>query len=109
MTDPYLIFSRKRFGAVIFDLDGVVTRTADVHATAWKRLFDAFFEKRPAREGENLSAFDIDRDYRRYVDGRPRYQGVQHFLAARCIHLPVGAPDDPPERITVCGLGNRKN
>ncbi len=109
MTDPYLIFSRKRFGAVIFDLDGVVTRTADVHATAWKRLFDAFFEKRPAREGENLSAFDIDRDYRRYVDGRPRYQGVQHFLAARRIHLPMGAPDDPPERITVCGLGNRKN
>ncbi|MCU0835338.1 MAG: trehalose-phosphatase [Gammaproteobacteria bacterium] len=109
MPDPELTLSRERLDAVIFDLDGVVTRTADVHATAWKRLFDAFLEARQARAGEDLTPFDIERDYRRYVDGRPRYQGVKHFLAARLIELPMGEPDDPPDRETICGLGNRKN
>jgi alpha,alpha-trehalase len=109
MPDPELTLSRERLDAVIFDLDGVVTRTADVHASAWKRLFDAFLEARQARPGEDLSPFDRERDYRRYVDGRPRYQGVKHFLAARGIEVPMGEPNDPPDRETVCGLGNRKN
>jgi alpha,alpha-trehalase len=109
MPDPTLTISPERVDAVLFDLDGVVTRTADVHAAAWKRLFDAYLRERQAREGEDLSPFDSDRDYRRYVDGRPRHQGVKHFLAARHIDLPEGTPDDPPDRETICGLGNRKN
>ena len=109
MPEPALRISRERLDAVIFDLDGVVTRTADVHAAAWKRLFDAYLKQRPVQEGEDLRPFDSDRDYRRYVDGRPRYQGVKHFLAARHIDLPMGTPDDPPDSETICGLGNRKN
>lgn len=110
MADPELTLSPRRLDAVIFDLDGVVTRTADVHAAAWKRLFDEYLRARTAREGEDLSPFDIGRDYRRYVDGRPRYQGVKHFLSARHIDdLPMGDPSDPPEAETICGLGNRKN
>lgn len=109
MLDPELTLSRERLDAVIFDLDGVVTRTADVHAAAWKGLFDTFLSERQAQPSEDLSPFDRDRDYRRYVDGRPRYQGVKHFLAARHIELPMGKPDDPPGQETVCGLGNLKN
>ena len=109
MTDPDLTLSRERLDAVIFDLDGVVTRTAEIHAAAWKRLFDTYLSERTALEGENPSPFDIDRDYRRYVDGRPRYQGVRHLLLSRYIDLPMGEPDDPPDRETICGLGNRKN
>jgi trehalose-phosphatase len=107
-NDP-LIMSRRELDAVIFDLDGVITRTVDLHAGAWKRLFDSFMAERSAQGGEDLRPFDIDRDYRRYVDGRPRYQGVHHFLAARHIELPMGEPSDPPESETICGLGNRKN
>lgn len=92
------------FEAVLFDLDGVLTPTAKVHAAAWKATFDDFLATRPGQ-----SPFDIDRDYRRYVDGRPRYDGVATFLASRGIELPTGSPDDPPGAETVCGVGNRKN
>ncbi len=92
--------------AAVFDLDGVITFTARVHAAAWKQLFDDFLR---ARFGEQFQAFDADADYRTYVDGKPRYDGVQSFLAARGISLPFGTPFDAPERETVCGLGNRKN
>ena len=110
MSDtPQLIISKKALDAVIFDLDGVVTRTVDAHAAAWRRLFDDFLSRRTAQGGEDLRPFDIEHDYRRYVDGRPRYQGVRHFLASRHIELPVGQPDDAPEQETICGLGNRKN
>jgi alpha,alpha-trehalase len=106
-----------RYDAVIFDLDGVVTQTAAVHAAAWKRLFDAYLEERAARTGtgpggapdDRLRPFDPAADYRLYVDGKPRYDGVRDFLASRGIELPPGDPSDPPERETVCGLGNRKN
>jgi beta-phosphoglucomutase family hydrolase len=91
--------------ACLFDLDGVVTRTAVVHAAAWKAMFDAFLRE---REGEQFRPFD-DKDYDEFVDGRPRADGVRTFLASRGIDLPEGAPDDPPGAETVHGLGNRKN
>jgi beta-phosphoglucomutase family hydrolase len=91
--------------ACLFDLDGVVTRTAVVHAAAWKEMFDAFLRE---REGEDFRPFD-DHDYDEYVDGLPRADGVRAFLASRGIELPDGNPDDPPGAETVHGLGNRKN
>jgi alpha,alpha-trehalase len=101
---------RRAFDAVLFDLDGVITKTAAVHASAWKRLFDEYLSHRSAREGgTSFEPFDIDRDYRTYVDGKPRYDGVQSFLASRSVVLPHGSPDDRPDAETVCGLGNRKN
>lgn len=90
----------------LFDLDGVVTRTATVHAAAWKETFDAFLRE---REGADFRPFDPVADYDKYVDGRPRADGVRTFLASRGIHLPEGSPDDPPDARTVHGIGNRKN
>jgi beta-phosphoglucomutase family hydrolase len=101
--------SRDRFDAVIFDLDGVLTDTARVHAASWKRMFDAFLRRRAEVRGEPFRAFEVDPDYRLYVDGKPRYDGVRDFLESRGIELPEGSRDDPPDRETVCGLGNRKN
>lgn len=95
--------------ACLFDLDGVLTQTAKVHAAAWKEMFDAFLEARAAPTGEGFVPFDPAHDYDRYVDGLPRYDGVRGFLASRGIELPEGAPDDPPGAATVTGLGNRKN
>ncbi|MFF4756285.1 HAD family hydrolase [Streptomyces sp. NPDC002514] len=92
--------------ACLFDLDGVVTKTAAVHAAAWKETFDAFLRE---RDGEDFRPFDAAADYAEYVDGRPRADGVRTFLAARGIDLPEGRPDDPPDAATVHGLGNRKN
>jgi len=97
------------FAAAIFDLDGVVTRTARVHAASWKRLFDEYLRRRAEATGEPFRPFDVERDYQRYVDGKPRYDGVESFLQSRGIALPRGEPADPPDRETVCGLGNRKN
>jgi alpha,alpha-trehalase len=109
--------SKSRHDAVIFDLDGVVTQTAAVHAAAWKRLFDTYLAERAARAGTSpggaadpaLRPFDLEVDYRLHVDGKPRYDGVRDFLASRGIDLPAGDPADSPELETVCGLGNRKN
>jgi beta-phosphoglucomutase-like phosphatase (HAD superfamily) len=98
----------ERVVAVIFDTDGVVTRTATVHAAAWKALFDEYLRRRADATGQRFVAFG-DEDYVRYVDGRSRYEGVEEFLASRDIVLPPGEPDDAPDRETVCGLGNRKN
>jgi alpha,alpha-trehalase len=98
----------ERLAAVIFDTDGVVTRTASVHAAAWKALFDEYLRHRAESTGQPFVPFG-DEDYVRYVDGRSRHDGVEGFLASRGIVLPPGEPDDPPERATVCGLGNRKN
>jgi beta-phosphoglucomutase family hydrolase len=95
--------------AFLFDLDGVVTRTASVHATAWKKLFDDYLERRAHAEGAAFVPFDPVIDYREYVDGRPREAGVRSFLAARGISLPPGSPDDGPEVETLKGLGNRKD
>jgi beta-phosphoglucomutase family hydrolase len=104
-----ITISKRRFDAVIFDMDGVVTKTAAVHAAAWKRLFDEYLGERAAREGKPFRPFDADSDYRRYVDGKLRYDGVVSFLESRGISLAYGEPGDPPDKETVCGLGNRKN
>jgi beta-phosphoglucomutase family hydrolase len=95
--------------ACLFDLDGVLTQTAKVHAAAWKEMFDDFLRKRAARTGEAFVPFDPAEDYNRYVDGMPRYDGVRSFLASRGIDLPWGDPGDPPGKETIIGLGNRKN
>ncbi|MFC1893686.1 trehalose-phosphatase [Chloroflexota bacterium] len=95
--------------AVIFDTDGVLTDTAIVHAEAWKQLFDEYLKERTERYGEKLQLFDINNDYLRYVDGKPRYDGVRSFLESRGISLPQGSPEDSLDEETICGLGNRKN
>jgi len=96
----------KEILACLFDLDGVITKTAVVHAAAWKRTFDDFLRQ---RDGAGFRPFDDHADYDEYVDGRPRADGVRTFLASRGIELPEGTPDDPPDRTTVHGLGNSKN
>lgn len=100
---------RERFDAVLFDLDGVLTDTARIHAAAWKQMFDSFLKRRAERTGEPFQPFDIASDYARQVDGKPRYDGVRDFLHSRGIELAEGAADDPPDRESVCGLGNRKD
>jgi trehalose 6-phosphate phosphatase len=97
------------FKALLFDLDGVVTRTATIHAAAWKRLFDEFLEHLAREEGRGYEPFETATDYVRHVDGRRRYDGVDGFLRSRGIELPWGAPSDPPGAATVCALGNAKN
>ncbi|WP_084718439.1 HAD family hydrolase [Streptacidiphilus carbonis] len=92
--------------ACLFDMDGVLTRTAVVHAAAWKQMFDEFLR---GRDGDGFRPFDATEDYDEYVDGRPRADGVRSFLASRGIELPEGGADDPPDRDTVHGLGTRKN
>ena len=95
--------------ALLFDLDGVLTRTATLHAASWKRLFDGYLAARASQSGKEFRPFDLFADYRTYVDGKPRYDGVESFLASRGISLPWGSPSDPPDRETICGLGNRKD
>jgi beta-phosphoglucomutase family hydrolase len=102
MADPLRLPEGIR--ALLFDMDGVLTETATVHGAAWKQMFDAFLA---TRDGQ--APFDERSDYDRYVDGKPRYDGVRSFLASRGIELPEGGPDDPPDAETVHGLGNRKN
>jgi beta-phosphoglucomutase family hydrolase len=97
------------YDAVLFDLDGVLTRTATVHAAAWKRLFDDFLKQRAAESGEEFIPFDIDSDYLRYVDGKPRFDGVASFLESRGLSLPLGEPGDGPDAGTVHALGNLKD
>jgi beta-phosphoglucomutase family hydrolase len=98
-----------RIEACLFDLDGVLTRTASVHAAAWKEAFDAFLRRRTARTSERFVPFDPEADYAAYVDGKLRSDGVRDFLSSRGVVLAEGAADDPPEAETVHGLGNHKN
>jgi beta-phosphoglucomutase family hydrolase len=92
--------------ACLFDLDGVLTPTATIHAAAWKEIFDDFLRR---HDGPAFVPFDAAEDYERYVDGRPRADGTRTFLASRAITLPEGDPDDPPDRDTVEGLSARKD
>jgi beta-phosphoglucomutase family hydrolase len=101
--------TRERYDAVLFDLDGVITDTAGLHAACWKQMFDEYLQRRATERGEAFRPFDIATDYRLYVDGKPRFDGVRDFLRSRDIHLPEGTPEDSPQAETVGGLGNRKN
>jgi beta-phosphoglucomutase family hydrolase len=97
------------YDAVLFDLDGVLTMTMKIHAVCWKRMFDAYLQARAERYGEVFRPFEIAEDYKPYVDGKLRYDGVRSFLVSRGIELPEGSPADSPEQETICGLGNRKD
>jgi trehalose 6-phosphate phosphatase len=99
--------TKNRIKALIFDLDGVVTQTQKVHKKAWKEMFDEFFKT--CQESKTDTKSMSDEDYKVYLDGKPRYEGVKSFLQARGIELPYGKPSDPPDEKTVCGLGNKKN
>jgi beta-phosphoglucomutase family hydrolase len=93
----------------LFDLDGVLTQTAKVHAQAWKEMFDGFLRDHAERTGQPFEEFDRPTDYDEYVDGKPRLDGVRSFLESRGIELPMGSPSDPPEAETIHALGTRKN
>jgi beta-phosphoglucomutase family hydrolase len=103
------VLTRDRYDAVLLDLDGVITDTANLHAECWKQMFDEYLQRRTAQRADKFRPFDIATDYRLYVDGKPRFDGVRDFLASRDIQLPEGTPDDAPRLETVGGLGNRKN
>jgi beta-phosphoglucomutase family hydrolase len=103
------LLQEKNIKALIFDLDGVVTQTARVHAHAWKRMFDAYLQQRGEKEGKHYEPLDIETDYREHIDGIPRYDGVRNFLESRGISLPEGTPEDEEGDETVGGLGNLKN
>jgi beta-phosphoglucomutase family hydrolase len=93
----------------LFDLDGVLTQTATVHAAAWQEMFDDFLRQRAQRTGEPFVPFDPVADYDKYVDGKPRADGTRSFLRARGIELPEGSDSDPPGTATIAGLSSLKN
>jgi beta-phosphoglucomutase family hydrolase len=93
---------------MLFDMDGVITDTASIHAACWKEMFDEYLRKRANRSAESFHPFEVSTDYKVYLDGKPRYLGVRDFLTSRGISLPEGTAEDPPTIETVCGLGNRK-
>src|SRR6201987_5743157 len=101
--------TRDQYDAVLLDLDGVITDTASIHAACWKQMFDEYLQKRATQRGGAFRPFDLATDYRLYVDGEPRFDGVRDFLRSRDIQLPEGSPDDPADVETVHGLANRKN
>jgi beta-phosphoglucomutase family hydrolase len=109
MSASHKLITPDRFGAVLFDLDGVLTSTAKIHSSCWKTMFDDYLRHRAAERKEPFRSFEIATDYKRYVDGKLRYEGVRSFLASRDIVLAEGTPEDPPTAETVCGLGNRKD
>jgi beta-phosphoglucomutase family hydrolase len=103
------VITRDKYDAALLDLDGVITDTANLHAMCWKQMFDEYLQKRATQRGEAFRPFDLVSDYRLYVDGKTRFDGVRDFLTSRGIQLSEGNPDDPPQVETVSGLGNRKN
>ena len=107
-ADHHVILERRNLDAILFDLDGVITKTASIHAAAWKQLFDAYLAKRAAHE-PTWRPFDIENDYRLYVDGKPRLDGVRSFLMSRNIRLLEGHPHDSPDQETIHGLGKAKD
>ncbi len=107
MHKPRLV-TPDRYDAVLFDMDGVITDTARLHATCWKTTFDEYLQQWATRNAVPFRPFDISVEYKLYVDGKPRYDGVRDFLKSRGIDLPEGTPTDPTIAETICGLGNRK-
>jgi len=108
-ASPAELLSPAHFDAILFDLDGVLTATASLHAACWKETFDRFLRARSDRTGEPFRPFDADGDYKQFVDGKPRYEGVRSFLASRGIQLPEGTPASAFGEESVCGLGNQKD
>lgn len=104
-----MLISPEKFDAVLFDMDGVLTMTMKIHAKCWKRMFDSYLQARSEKLAEDFRPFEVASDYKPYVDGKLRYDGVRSFLASRDITLPEGTPGDGPDQETVCGLGNRKD
>jgi trehalose 6-phosphate phosphatase len=109
MVLAMVIIDVRRLEALIFDLDGVITQTASIHARAWKQLFDEFLAGRVTETDGTFVPFDLENDYRRYVDGKPRLAGVASFLAARGMTVPTGAPGDQADQGTAQGLASRKD
>lgn len=109
MSDALPDFSFDDHDAILFDLDGVITDTASIHADAWKRMFDEYLQRWSAEHGHAFVPFQVDPDYLAYVDGKPRVEGVTSFLESRRIILPTGSPGDPTDVDTIHGLSNRKN
>jgi beta-phosphoglucomutase family hydrolase len=108
-TESKNVIARDRYDAVLLDMDGVITDTTNLHAACWKQTFDEYLQQRATKNSEVFRPFDVAKDYRLYVDGKARFDGVRDFLASRGIRLPEGTVDDPPQAETVGGLGNRKN
>src|SRR5207237_7275132 len=108
MNETHLI-PFANFEALLCDMDGVITQTAVVHAAAWKRLFDEYLTTLAARTGSHHVLFNLEEDYRVYVDGKPRSDGIASFLASRGLALPWGSPDDPVDRETISGLAKKKD
>ncbi len=108
-ADATQTISGDKYDAWLFDLDGVITDTASVHGAAWKQMFDEYLKVVAERDNVPFKEFEVATDYIDHVDGKPRYEGVDTFLRSRGIELEFGDPDDPADRVTVCGLGNRKN
>lgn len=106
---PIITLSPRDYDAFLFDLDGVLTQTARVHAAAWKKLFDSFLERQAKTIGKKFVPFDENTEYRLYVDGKSRYDGVASLIEARGIKLPWGTPDDAPGDESICALGNMKD
>lgn len=98
-----------KYKAVLFDLDGVLTSTEKIHSACWKKMFDDFLLNYSKENNLEFVPFDINSDYLNYVDGKPRYRGVEDFLSSRGIEIPAGNKDDSHDEISVCGLGNKKN
>jgi len=101
--------TKQKFSGVIFDLDGVITDTASIHSQAWKNMFDSYLRFDAKQNKKPFIEFTHDSDYLKFVDGKPRYEGVSTFLVSRGINLPFGDPNGPPQMETLCGLGNKKN
>lgn len=109
MNKPNSFITSRQFDAALFDLDGVLTATAKIHAACWKRVFDEFLKQHAEKTSEPFEPFNLVDDYKQYVDGKMRYAGVQSFLASQGIELPYGNPSAPPGYGTVCALGNFKD
>jgi beta-phosphoglucomutase family hydrolase len=109
LSPSHQVITKEKFDAVLFDLDGVLTDTAKIHAACWKKMFDDFLQKLAQEQGEPFQPFDVAIDYKHYVDGKLRYDGVRGFLESRGIHLPFDNPDDPESYASIRGLGNLKD
>lgn len=108
-SDLEMLLRRQNIRALLFDLDGVVTQTAKLHAQAWKKMFDAFLQNAGKIMGKSQTPFSIETDYPRYLDGISRTEGIRNFLQARNLEIPLGQPEDTFEDRSIWGLGNQKN